>query len=88
MIGNLLACTANLPSEDSQTEPELTQTEAGQNKSNAPEPVKPLKSPQGYIIDKDYEPGRFGGFIGDCADDKNWPYYWECMSENSGNGFK
>jgi len=39
-------------------------------------------------ITKDYEPRRFGGFIGDCADDKNWPHYWECMSENSGNGFK
>ena len=55
---------------------------------NTQDPAKPIKSPQGYIITKDYELGRFGGFIGDCSDDKNWPYYWQCMSENSGNGFK
>jgi hypothetical protein len=26
----------------------------------------------------------FGGFIGTCSSDQNFPYYWECMSENSG----
>jgi hypothetical protein len=88
LISNLLACTANLPPEDSQTEPDSIQKAAGQNKSDSPDPAKPIKSPHGYIITKDYEPGRFGGFIGDCSDDKNWPYYWECLSENSGNGFK
>jgi len=25
-----------------------------------------------------------GGFIGSCASDENFPYYWDCMSENSG----
>jgi hypothetical protein len=88
LISTLLACAVSLPPEDSQTEPDSTQNAAGQNKSDTPDPAKPIKSPQGYIITKDYEPGRFGGFIDDCADDKNWPYYWECMSENSGNGFK
>ena len=87
-ITNLLACTASLLPEDSQTEPNLTQKANDQNKSDAPDIAKPIKSPHGYIITKDYEPGSFGGFVGDCSDDKNWPYYWQCMSENSGNGFK
>ena len=26
----------------------------------------------------------FGGFEGDCSSDENFPYYWECMSENAG----
>ena len=88
VIGTLLACSASLPPENSQTEPDLTQKAADQNKSDAPNPAKPIKSPHGFILTKDYEPGRFGGFIGDCSNDKNWPYYWQCMSENSGNGFK
>lgn len=88
LIINLWACVANLPSEVAQTKPDSTEKVADQNNSAAPDPAKPIKSPHGYIITKDYESGRFGGFIGDCADDKNWPYYWECMSENSGNGFK
>ena len=84
----LVACVANLSSDVAKTEPDSTEKVADKNKSDTPDPAKPIKSPQGYIITKDYQPGRFGGFIGDCADDKNWPYYWECMSENSGNGFK
>ena len=87
-ITNLLACAASLSPEDSQTKPDLTQKATDQNKSDAPDTAKPIKSPHGYIITKDYEPGGFGGFIGDCSSDKNWPYYWQCMSENSGNGFK
>ena len=87
VIINLMACAANLSSDVAQTEPDSAQKEAAENKSETPAPAKPIKSPHGYIITKDYEPGKFGGFIGDCADDKNWPYYWQCMSENSGNGF-
>ena len=45
------------------------------------------KMPQGYIDPKIYLPGRFGGFIGDCASDENFQWYWECMSENAGNSF-
>ena len=49
--------------------------------------ANPPKSPHGYIELPEYQPGKFGGFIGDCSNDENWPYYWECMSENSGNNF-
>jgi hypothetical protein len=88
LISNLLACTTNLSPDVAQTESDSAPKAAAENKSDAADAAKPIKSPHGYIINKDYEPGRFGGFKSDCADDKNWPYYWECMSENSGNGFK
>jgi hypothetical protein len=83
---NLSACFANLPSDVSKIKPGSAKTETAANKPAGRDPTKPLKSPHGYIITKDYELGRFGGFTGDCTDDKNWPYYWQCMSENSGNG--
>jgi hypothetical protein len=74
VIINLFACAGTPPSDVSQTGP------------NASDSTKPAKSPHGYIITKDYEPGRFGGFIGDCSDEQNWPYFWQCVSENAGNG--
>ena len=74
VIINLFACAGTPPSDVSQTGP------------NASDFTKPVKSPHGYIITKDYEPGRFGGFIGDCSDEQNWPYFWQCVSENAGNG--
>ena len=86
MLINLLACAAHLPSDVSQTAPDTAKKTAPVNSSGAPGPAKPVRSPHDYIITKDYELGRFGGFTGDCADDKNWPYYWLCMSENAGNG--
>ena len=53
------------------------------------EPLNPVaaveKSPQGYVVGGD--PGRFGGFIGDCTDDENFIYFWKCQSENAGNDF-
>jgi hypothetical protein len=55
------------------------------------EPLNPVsravakKPPHGYVTGGD--PSRFGGFIGDCASDENFPHYWECQSENSGNNF-
>ena len=88
MAINLMACAANLSSDVAQSEPDSVPRAAAENKSDAVDPAKPIKSVHGYIITQDYEPGRFGGFSGDCADDKNWPYYWQCMSENSGNGFE
>ena len=45
----------------------------------------PPKSPHGYVVRGD--PERFGGFIGDCTTDENFPYYWQCQSENAGNDF-
>lgn len=85
---NLIACVANLPSDVSQVESDARKTASVENKPGTQDPAKPIKSPHGYIITKDYELGRFGGFIGDCTNDKNWSYYWQCLSENSGNGFK
>jgi hypothetical protein len=48
-------------------------------------PVVPRKSSHGYVVAGN--PARFGGFIGDCASDENFPYYWQCQSENAGNDF-
>ena len=86
MIFHLFACAAKRPSDVSQPGHGNAKETAQRPEPAAPDTSKPIKSPHGYIITKDYEPGRFGGFIGDCADDLNWPYYWQCMSENSGNG--
>ena len=83
---NLIACVANLPSDVSKIESDARKKAPAENKPGNSDPTKPLKSPHGYIITKDYELGRFGGFIGDCTDDQNWPYFWQCVSENSGNG--
>ena len=44
-----------------------------------------VKSPHGYVING--PKATFGGFIGDCASDENFPYYWECQAENGGEGF-
>jgi len=44
-----------------------------------------VKSPQGYVING--PKARFGGFIGDCASDENFPYFWDCQRENAGDDF-
>jgi hypothetical protein len=86
VIIHLFACAAKSPSDVPQTGPDTTPGAVQQQERAASDPPKPVKSPHGYIITKDYELGRFGGFVGDCTEDRNWPYYWQCMSENSGNG--
>ena len=86
VIMNLFACAAMEPSDVPQKSPDTTNETVKQQEASASDPPKPVKSPHGYIIDKDHELVRFGGFVGDCTDDQNWPYYWQCMSENSGNG--
>ena len=48
-------------------------------------PAGPQKPLHGYVTGGD--PERFGGFIGDCTDDENFAYYWQCQSENAGNDF-
>ena len=51
-------------------------------------PVNPStaqESPHGYVVGGD--PARFGGFVGDCASDENFPFYWKCQAENAGNDF-
>lgn len=85
----VLGCAGSLPSDDARSVTHRTHQTAPQAESNSSDLNKPTEYRHGYIIDKDYELGRFGGFIGDCTDEQNWPYFWECMSENSGNnGFQ
>ena len=48
-------------------------------------PAVPQKTPHGYVVGGD--PERFGGFIGNCTSDENFPNYWQCQSENAGNDF-
>ena len=83
---NLFACAASPPSPDGQTASDAVNQTALQNEPEASNPTKPVKSPHGYIIDKDHDLGRFGGFVGDCTDAQNWPHFWKCKSENAGNG--
>ena len=86
VIINLFACAGIPPSDVSQTGTNTENKTSPNVEPNVSDSPKPVKSPHGYIITKDYEPGRFGGFIGDCTDDQNWPYFWQCVSENAGNG--
>ena len=86
VITNLFARAGTPPSDVSQTGPNTANKTSLQVAPNASDSTKPVKSRHGYIITKDYELGRFGGFIGDCTDDQNWPYFWQCVSENAGNG--
>jgi len=86
VIINLFACAATPPSDVAQTGPNTPIKTSPNVEPNASHSTKPVKSPHGYIITKDYEPGRFGGFIGDCTNEQNWPYFWQCVSENAGNG--
>ena len=86
VIINLYACAATPPSDDALSGPGALKKTASSKEPDTSDASKPVKSPHGYIITKDYELVRFGGFIGDCTDDQNWPYFWQCMSENAGNG--
>ena len=52
---------------------------------NPAAPAGPQKTPHGYIAGGD--PERFGGFLGNCTSDENFPFYWQCQSENAGNDF-
>ena len=73
MMVNLISC-AGWGDPQSPKEPLNPVTAAG-----------PQKSPQGYVVGGD--PERFGGFIGNCTSDENFPFYWQCQSENAGNDF-
>ena len=83
---NLFGCAGTLSSDSAQIGLNKTNQTAPQAEPNSLDAAKPVISPHGYITDKNYELGRFGGFVGDCTDDQNWPYFWQCLSENSGNG--
>jgi hypothetical protein len=85
---SLLACAGVNTSEVNNTSPN-TSTESTANLSDTPRtPDPPKKTPQGYISSEVYQPEKYGGFIGDCASDENFSFYWDCMSENSGNNFQ
>jgi hypothetical protein len=84
---SLLACAVINTPELNNTSSN-TSTEPTANLSDTPRtPDPPQKTPQGYISSEVYQPDKYGGFIGDCASDENFPFYWDCMSENSGNDF-
>ena len=86
VIISFFGCAGTQPSENPNTSSDTAEKTAAQKGPADPDPPRPVKSPHGYIITKDYELGRFGGFVGDCTDDQNWPYFWKCQSENAGNG--
>jgi hypothetical protein len=74
------------------TDPSVDSTPSGSNPPDvsnqsdieiAVDSEKLVKSPHGYIINGPKE--IFGGFIGDCATDENFQYYWECQAENGGD---
>ena len=44
-----------------------------------------FKSPQGLVVNG--PKSIFGGFIGDCASDENFPYYWDCQAESAGDNY-
>ena len=85
MIG-ILGCAGAMPDDRTNSDADIANQSDSPKETDVAQSSRPVKSPHGYIITKDYELGRFGGFIGDCSDEQNWPYYWECQSENSGNG--
>lgn len=82
----VLGCAGTVPSNKANNSLKKADQSESQKDTQAAAPGKPVKSPHGYIITKDYDLGRFGGFVGECTDDQNWPYFWQCMSENAGNG--
>lgn len=82
----LFGCAGTLPSDEANSSLKRADQSESQKDPQGAAHTKPVKSPHGYIITRDVDLGRFGGFIGDCTDNRNWPYYWQCMSENAGNG--
>ena len=82
---SVIACAAN---------PSLDRPSSGSNhaenadysdKEIAGNSKKLVKSPNGYVING--PKARFGGFVGDCSSDENFPYYWECQAESAGDNF-
>ena len=81
----LVACATNPPSDSAPSRQMATEKANDAEEEKATHSEQVVKSPQGYVIKG--PKARFGGFIGDCASDENFPYYWECQEENSGNGY-
>ena len=88
LIIGLLACAGTDKAEMKDQVTPLS-VETNENQSVSLQTVdSPPKTPQGYIRSDVYQPEKYGGFRGDCSSEENFPYYWECMSENAGNNFK
>ena len=81
----MVACASN-PSLDTTTSASNPpQASNYSDNKTAGDSKKLVKSPHGYIINGSKE--SFGGFIGDCASDENFPLYWECQAETGGDNF-
>ena len=81
----ILACTTNPSVNLSPSATNPAESSNTTDKKTAGDSTKLVKSPHGYVINGSTE--RFGGFIGDCASDENFPLYWECQAENGGESF-
>ena len=78
------ACATNPVSDSAPSKSIKTGPSSNSEKEGAILSEQIVKSPQGYVIKGPKE--RFGGFIGDCSSDENFPNYWQCWEENAGNG--
>ena len=81
----LIACATNPSSDRVPSESIPTEKPNDSDKDTTSRSEQLVKSPQGYVING--PKARFGGFIGDCASDENFPYYWDCQRENAGDDF-
>ncbi len=79
----MVACATNttVPTTPPETIP--AEGSGGPGHKPAVTSAQPVKSPHGYVING--PKNRFGGFVGDCSSDENFPYYWECQRENAGD---
>ena len=81
----IVACATSPPLETVPSESNPVENSNPSVKKTAGGSEKLVKSPHGYVINGSTE--RFGGFIGDCASDENFPLYWECQEEIGGDSF-
>ena len=79
----ILACTTNPSVNLSPSATNQAESSTAADKKTAGDSKKLVKSPHGYVINGSTE--RFGGFIGDCSSDENFPLYWECQEEIGGD---
>jgi hypothetical protein len=76
---SVIAFAANPSLDRSSSEANHAECANYSDKEIAGNSTKLVKSPNGYVING--PKARFGGFIGNCSSDENFPYYWECQAE-------
>ena len=81
----VVACASNPSINKTPSESVPSDAANYSDKKTAVQSEKLIKSPHGYVIKG--PKGTFGGFIGDCASDENFPYYWECQRESAGDNY-